>query len=284
MKMHSSEFSVELMAKVLKVSRSGYYAFCSGKRQCARTERHRHLDQRIKKLFEEHQQRAGSHKITIDLHESGVSVNRKTVARRMQIHGLKALVSRKYKVVTTDSHHALPVAENLLNRNFTVPSPNEVWVTDITYIKTASGWRYLAVFIDLFSRSVVGWSLGKSLSAKLVCEAFIRAVWHRKPPRGLMVHSDRGVQYASYEFRRLLVQYGCIQSMSRKGNCWDNAVAESFFHVLKLECTNRYLFRDIFDVNKVVFEYIELYYNRKRRHSALKYRTPAEWERNYKIA
>jgi putative transposase len=220
----------------------------------------------------------------MDLRESGMHVSRKTVARRMQLQGLKALVSRKQKVVTTDSRHKLPVAENLLDRNFTVAAPNTVWVTDITYIKTTAGWRYLAVFIDLFSRSVVGWSLGKSLSASLVCEAFLRAVWHRKPPQGLMVHSDRGVQYASYEFRRLLAQYGCIQSMSRKGNCWDNAVAESFFHVLKLECVNRYHFQDSFDVNKVIFEYIEVYYNRKRRHSTLKYCTPVEWEQRHKTA
>lgn len=182
--------------------------------------------------------------------------------------------------MTTNSKHDEPVADNILNRQFSVAAPNTVWVSDITYLKAGGKWHYLAVFIDLFSRIVVGWDLSDSLDRHSMMYAFNKALWRRRPGAGLLVHSDRGVQYASADFRLLLEKTGCIQSMSRKGNCWDNAVAESFFHTLKTQLTHHERFRDKNEAELALFNYIEAYYNRRRRHSSRGYRTPAEFEQN----
>jgi transposase InsO family protein len=195
----------------------------------------------------------------------------------MRESGLRAKTARKYKA-TTDSNHALPVAPNLLERRFNVPAPNTAWVSDITYLWTRQGWLYLAVIVDLYSRKVVGWSLRERMTADLVCEALDAAVRARHPPPGLVFHSDRGSQYASKVFRRRLFRYRMKQSMSRKGNCWDNAVAESFFATLKKELVRNHVFATREAARSDVFEYIEVFYNRRRAHSLLGYETPTSYE------
>ena len=195
----------------------------------------------------------------------------------MKAAGLRSIVRRRYRV-TTDSKHSHPVADNLLKRDFTAAEPNTVWVSDITYIATERGWLYLAVFLDLYSRMVVGWALSRSLSSQMVRMALQRAIRRRRPEVGLIIHSDRGVQYACKDFRQMLNKHDFVQSMSRKGNCWDNAVAESFFSIIKSELIHHERFKDRKDALPVLFEYIEVYYNRKRKHSTLGYQTPIQIE------
>ena len=221
--------------------------------------------------------RYGAPRIQGELAKEGEHVSRKRVARLMREAGLRAKTSRKFKA-TTDSSHTLPIAPNLVDRRFDVDRPNAVWVSDITYLRTRQGWMYFAAIIDLYSRKVVGWSLRERMSAELVCEALDAAVRARRPPPGLVFHSDRGSQYASKTFRRRLFRYRMRQSMSRKGNCWDNAVAESFFATLKKELVRNHVFptRDAARID--VFEYIEVFYNRRRAHSLLGYETPTSFE------
>ena len=222
---------------------------------------------------------AGSPMITADLRAdpkfSKVSKNR--VARHMQEMGLKCRSTRRF-VVTTDSKHSEPIAPNILDRQFTAASPNDTWVSDITYVKVGSKWNYLTVFLDLYSRIVVGWDLSESLERHSMIHAFQKALWRRRPPSGLLVRSDRGVQYASADFRDLLNKNRFIQSMSRKGNCWDNAVAESFFHTLKTQLLYHTKFQGKADAEQALFNYIEVYYNRRRRHSTNGYKSPASYE------
>jgi len=182
--------------------------------------------------------------------------------------GLRAKARKKFKV-TTDSKHNLPVAPNLLNRDFTALAPNQKWCGDISYVWTGEGWMYLAVVIDLYSRAVIGWSIQPSMSRQLVCDALTMALWRRRFPRGVLFHSDRGSQYCSNDYQKMLKSFGFICSMSRKGNCWDNAVAESFFHTIKTELiyTERYTTREV--AKQSIFQYIEVYYNRIRRHSTI---------------
>jgi putative transposase len=194
--------------------------------------------------------------------------------------GLRCKTVKKY-FVTTDSKHTNQIAPNLLNREFSVASPDTVWVGDITYLKVGAKWYYLSVFIDLFSRIVVGWDFSESLDHHSTMYAFPKALWRRRPGQGLLVHSDRGVQYASIEFRDLLQDNQCIQSMSCKGNCWDNAVAESFFHTLKTQLIYHVRFKDKGEAEQVLFNYIEVYYNRRRRHSTNGYKSPAMFEMDW---
>jgi transposase InsO family protein len=186
-------------------------------------------------------------------------------------------VRRKFRT-TADSRHQFPVAPNLLERDFTANAPNQVWVSDISYIPTRNGWAYLTVFIDLFSRIVTGWSLSSSLSHEMVLTALYRAIRRRQPAEGLIIHSDRGVQYACHGFTEVLKEHGFVQSMSRKGDCWDNAVAESFFSILKTELVYQTSFKNKQDALRKIFEYIEIFYNRQRMHSTLGYLTPASYE------
>jgi len=236
---------------------------------------------RIRALFKESRERAGSPKIAEDLRKESWRVSTRRVKRLMREDGFFPRIRKKYRV-TTDSRHNYPVAPNLLERNFTVSAPNQVWVSDITYLRVGSRWMYLAVFIDLFSRLVVGWDLSDSLHHGFVLNAFSRAFWRRKPGARLMVHSDRGVQYACDAFRNALKECRCIQSMSRKGDCWDNAVAESFFHLLKSELGEDFVCRE--HAYRELFEYIEIDYNRKRTHSTLGYLSPATFEAMKKYA
>jgi putative transposase len=264
------------MCEMLDVSPSAYYEWV-GEQAAEHARRDAALRTRIQELFVEFQGRDGAPRIQGELAKEGERVSRKRVARLMRECALRAKTARKYKA-TTDSNHSLPVAPNLLERRFDVDRPNAVWVSDITYLWTRQGWMYLAVIIDLYSRRVVGWSLRERMTAELVCEALDAAVRARRPPNGLLFHSDRGSQYASKAFLRRLFRYRMRQSMSRKGNCWDNAVAESFFATLKKELARNRVFPTRDAARTDVFEYIEVFYNRRRAHSLLGYETPTSFE------
>jgi len=218
-----------------------------------------------------------------ELKGQGICVSRKRVARVMREGGIRAKQARKYRVTTTDSSHAHPVAENVLNRKFSVTdiiAPNKVWVTDITYIPTAEGWLYLAVILDLFSRRVVGWSMKHTMERSLTLDALRMALLQRNPGLGVLHHSDRGSQYACGDYRELLDQNGMMCSISRKGNCWDNTAAESFFATLKKELVNDAAWQTREEARASLFEYIEVWYNRERRHSSIDYLSPADYEAN----
>ena len=264
------------MCRVLEVSRSGFYRWLKMPDSRRKKDTMR-LDVEIKAIFEENKHRYGSPKITEELQQRGRRVGHNRVAKRMRENGLRSKVRRKYKV-TTNSKHNYPASPNLLNRKFEVDEPDKVWVSDITYVWTRTGWLYLTVFIDLYSRMVVGWAVSASLSTEMVLKAFRRALWLRKPPKGLMIHSDRGIQYACEAFREALRVAQCVQSMSRKGNCWDNAVAESFFRAIKTELLWDANIADRTMAERIIFEYIEVFYNRQRLHATNGYRSPAEFE------
>jgi transposase InsO family protein len=258
------------------VSTSSFYAW-QQQPQSEHDRRDEQLSQSISEIFTEKKSRYGSPRITEELFSQDVAVSRKRVARLMRANGLRAKGKRKFKH-TTDSNHSLPVAPNLVNQQFEVASPNTVWVGDITYIQTLEGWSYLATVIDLYSRKIVGWSYSKRMTSNLICEAIESAARLRNPGPGLIFHSDRGSQYASRAFRRRLWRFRMKQSMSAKGNCYDNAVAESFFATLKKELVNGDVYRTRADAREAIFEYIEVFYNRRRRHSWLDYMTPDEFE------
>ena len=273
-----SQHSVKEMCRILQVSRSGYYAWKVRSPSPRRVET-AYLRHRILQLYTEHRGAVGSPMLTADLRAEPAftHISRQRVARHMRYLGLRCRTSRRF-VVTTDSRHTEPVAPNLLNRAFSVAVPDTVWVTDITYLKVGQKWNYLTVFIDLFSRMVVGWDLSGSLERYSVIKAFHKALKNRRPGPGLMVHSDRGIQFASCDFRMELKRHGCIQSMSRKGNCWDNAVAESFFHTLKGQCIMQQKFPTAQGAELALFQYIEIYYNRRRRHASDGWMAPAGFE------
>ena len=264
------------MCQVFKVSRDGFYKWLK-RPESRRSVERRKFDVQVKAAFEKNRKRSGSEKLSRELNRDGVRCSRSKVARSMKRQGLRSIVKKKF-VPTTDSKHSEPVAPNLLNRQFSVGRKNQVLVSDITYIPSRVGWLYLTVIIDLFSRMVTGWSLSTSLGHEGALEALHQAVWRRKPPKGTMFHSDRGVQYACKNFRDALFSYGFIQSMSRKGNCWDNAVVESFFRTLKTELIYHIDLADENHARKELFEYIEIYYNRQRLHATLDYASPAEFE------
>lgn len=275
-KTNQKDFSVQLCCELFGVSRSGYYAW-SKRKPSQRALANRRLDTKIRALFSAHEQRAGSPRITLDLQEDGelCSVNR--VARRMKVLGLRALAKRKFKV-TTDSEHNKPIYDNIMNRDFTTTAINQKWAGDITYIHTQEGWLYLAIVIDLHSRAVIGWAMDKRMKAGLVCDALTMALQRRHYPKGVVVHSDRGSQYCSKQYRNLIKRYQLIGSMSRKGNCWDNAISESFFHTLKVELVHQQHYLTRLAAKQSLFQYIEGYYNRKRRHSAIQYQSPIPFE------
>lgn len=274
---HADLWSVAMQCHVFNVMRSGYYRWLKYD-ETARAKKNKELDAKIIPLFNQNKGNYGSPRITKALKQSGEAVNHKRVAKRMVTLGLKAKQAKKFKA-TTDSKHNLPVADNLLQQDFTAAKPNEKWVSDITYIWTSEGWLYLAVFIDLFSRQVIGWSMSNRINKALVCDALLMAMWRRGFPRGVIVHTDRGSQYCSKRYQRLLKDNRLICSMSGKGCCYDNAVAESFFHSLKVECIHDYSFANREEAKKVIFEYIEIYYNRQRLHSTIGYHTPEAFER-----
>lgn len=264
------------------VSRSGYYQWQkSGVSPKQLTKQA--LVSLIKEIHAGSRDNYGSPRILRELRAKGIICNHKTVEKIMKENDIRAKRSKKFKA-TTDSKHKLPVADNLLDRDFRVGEPDRAWVSDITYVWTDEGWLYLASFIDLFSRKIVGWSISSRMTADLVVNAFRMALFRRRMKAPEIVHSDRGSQYASASFRGELRQHGCKQSMSRKANCWDNAVAESFFSALKTELVHHEKFKTREEAQLKLFDYIEVFYNRQRLHSSLNYMSPDNFERAMKIA
>ena len=277
MRDHRGEFSVEMMANILGVSKSGFYAWVS-RPESGRVIDRRLLDVRVKACFEANHARYGSLKISRALAAQGHQYCRPRVADSMRRQGLRSKVQRKF-VITTDTKHTLRVAPNLLDRMFDVETPNSVWVSDITYLPSRAGWLYLAVFVDLYSRRIVGWCVCTSLRHETVLTALSRAVYRRRPPPGLLIHSDRGIQYCCDGFREEIATHHFVQSMSRKGNCWDNAVAESFFRTLKTEWAYHIELENLEHAERERFEYIEVFYNNQRLHATLDYVSQASFER-----
>jgi len=274
---HREEFRVWVMCRVLLVSRSGYYAWLV-RPESERSRSNRFLVSQIRMAHQRSRKSYGSPRITDELNDSGIACGRHRVARLMRPHGIRAKTVKKYKA-TTNSKHPLPVAENLLARDFTVSRPNAVWVADLTYIWTEEGWLYLAVVLDLYSRLIVGWAMSDRINGALTLTALRQALNRRQPSPGLIHHSDRGKQYAAGGYRELLHEYGAICSMSRKGDCWDNAPCESFFGTLKQELVYQERFATRVEAQAKIFEYIEVFYNRQRRHTAVGSHSPVEFER-----
>lgn len=269
-----ANYPVALMCRVLGVSRSGLYAW-QRRAPSARAEFDDELGRRIRVSHETSRGTYGSPRVHRDLERQGVRVGRKRVERLMRREGLRGRVRRRFRR-TTDSNHALPVAMNVLNRRFSVDAPDRVWAGDITYVRTAGGWGYLAVILDLHSRLVVGWALADHMRTELVESALGSALNKRKPSQDLLHHSDRGSQYASASYRGKLEAHGIEVSMSRRGDCWDNAVVESFFGTLKQELIHPARWIDLAEARAAIHEYVEVFYNRQRLHSSLGYQTPSE--------
>lgn len=264
------------MCRVLSVSASGYYDWLN-REPSNRLKENKKLATKIKTIFDKQRSRAGSIRITKQLQAEGESVGRHRVARIMRQYGWRARAAKKYKA-TTNSNHQLKVAPNLLEQNFEASKPNEKWVSDITYIPTEEGWLYLSVIMDLYSRKVIGWSLSERMTTTLVIDALQMALWRRQKPQGVIVHSDRGSQYCSHAYQALLADSRLICSMSKRGDCYDNAAMESWNHSLKVEAIHGEKFITRADAKKHVFDYIEVYYNRERLHSKLGYVSPEYFE------
>jgi transposase InsO family protein len=273
---HRPQWPVRLMCQLLQVSTGGYYTW-RHRPASAPQQRREVLTSEIQAIHQEVKERYGSPRMHAELVALGQNCCVNTVAKLMRQHGIAAKTKRKFRC-TTDSNHDLAVADNLLDRQFEPAAVNQVWVADITYIPTWEGWLYLAAVEDLYSRQIVGWSMGERITSRLVVDALEMAVTHRLPAEGLVAHSDRGSQYASDHYQRLLERHGITCSMSRRGDCWDNAPMESFFASLKKELVHQENYRSRAEARASVFEYIEVFYNRVRRHSALGYLAPVEYE------
>jgi putative transposase len=264
------------------VSKAGYYAWRE-REPSNRDRRDAELAKQIRKIHLENRERYGSPRIHRELRAQGTRIARKRVARLMRGEGLEGKKRRQFRV-TTMSAHSYPIAGNVLNRKFHPSKPNRAWAADITYFATREGWLYLAVVMDLFSRRIVGWSMSTFIDADLVINALRMAVESRTPRRGLVVHTDRGSQYACREYRRFIAERGIVPSMSRKRDCWDNAAAESLFSSMKVELKPERLWATRAEARSEIFEYIESWYNRKRRHSTLGYLSPMEFEQCRRVA
>lgn len=275
-KMHQKAWPINLMCRVLEVSTTGYYDW--GKRSPGvRAASNQALDEHIQSVFHQHKGRYGSPRVVDELNDNSISCSENRVARRMQALGLQAVQRKKFKV-TTDSEHDQPVAADLLQQDFTAEEPNRKWVSDITYIWTREGWLYLAVVMDLYSRVIIGWSMNKRMTQQLVCDALTMALFRRGFPKDVTVHSDRGSQYCSKKYQELLKLGRLVCSMSRKGCCYDNAAMESFFHTLKVELVYCEFYVTRQQARQSIFEYIETYYNRQRRHSTIGNQIPMQYE------
>jgi transposase InsO family protein len=273
---HREDFPVRLMCRVLDVSSSGFYDWLE-RPESPRAVENRALVAKIQAIHGDSRRTYGSPRVHASLQDAGYRIGRHRVARLMRDHGIRAKTKRKFRV-TTDSRHDHPVAPNRLDRQFEVAAPNTVWVADISYIPTREGWLYLAVVLDLFSRQVVGWAMDQQMPQELTLAALDMAIQRRRPLPGCMHHSDRGSQYAAGDYQKQLAKYGMVCSMSRKGNCWDNAPMESFFHSLKTELVHHRDYQTRDEARRDIFEYIEVFYNRQRRHSTLGYLSPAQFE------
>jgi transposase InsO family protein len=272
-----ANYPVGLMCRVLEVSRAGYYA-SRIRPESDRAKANQRLSARIHEVYEASRRTYGSPRVLVELREGGQTIGRHRVARLMRREGLVARKKRRFRV-TTQSNHSKPIARNVLARKFDVGKPDRAWAGDITYLATADGWLYLAVLLDLCSKAVVGWAMSEELDASVALAALRMALERRRPAAGLVHHSDRGVQYASESYRAALSANGLVPSMSRKGNCWDNAPAESFFSTLKTELVGDRVFPSRAIARTEVFEYVEVFYNRTRRHSSLGYVSPVEFEK-----
>ena len=270
-----SQYPVAKLCKLLAIAKSGYQAWSSGKVIPARVLEEHRLVAAVKAAHQRGRGIYGSLKIRDELAAQGFIVGLKRIKRLRKLHGIYCTHKKKFRV-TTDSKHSLPVADNILNREFVRTAPNEVWVADITYIPTDEGWLFLAAVKDLYTCEIVGWAMDSRMTKTLVMDALRAAYWRKKPQVGLIHHSDRGSQYCSVAYRALQASYGMTTSMSRKGNCWDNAAMESFFGTLKTESLHHYRFATRAQAQQVVFEYIEVFYNRIRRHAKLDNQIPAD--------
>jgi transposase InsO family protein len=278
MKEHREEYAVKAMCEALDVSKSGYYA--SLKRTPSdRRRRREQLAAKVRLAYQKSRRTYGSPRVQRELAAEGEKVCRNTVAKIMREQGIFSVISKRFVPCTTDSNHDHPVTENLLDREFSAAGPNRKWCADITYVPTGQGTLYVAAVIDLYSRRIVGWSMSDSMPADLVAHALKMALVRRRPPAGLLHHSDRGAQYACGVYQDLLGEHGITCSMSRVGNCYDNAVMESFWGTLKTECVYpREPFATFDEARAAIFEYIEAFYNRVRRHSSLGYISPEAFE------
>ncbi len=277
MKSLENQYPVTDACEALGVSRSGYYAW-RGRGPAPRAHANRELVAEIERLFELRQRRYGSPRITRDLRRLGRTCGKNRVARLMRQKHLDATPRRRFRVITTQSDHHLPIAPNRLAEAPKSTGPDQIWVSDITYVSTAEGWLYVAGIVDLYSRRVVGWAMSDNLGTELPLKALQMALNQRRPAPGLLHHSDRGCQYASDRYRDHLLAAALIPSMSRAGNCYDNALMESFWATLKRELVHRHRFATRADAYRAIFEYIEVFYNRERLHSSLGYQSPVDFE------
>lgn len=273
---HEHQHGTKTLCKVLEVSRSGYYAW-RDRAVSSRTKANQILAGSITEIFKSSRETYGYRRVQKSLIDQGLPVSKHRVHRLMKAANLAPKTRKKFKA-TTNSTHTLPVHENHLQRDFAPKAINQAWSSDITYIWTDEGWLYLAVILDLFSRRVIGWAMDKRMTEDLVISALRMALFRRKITSPLLLHSDRGSQYAAKNFQRLLSENNIICSMSRKGNCWDNAPTESFFRSLKVECIYHQLIHTREEAKQLIFDYIEVFYNRQRRHSTLNYVSPTEYE------
>ena len=274
---HKNAYPINLQCQVLGVSRNGYYQYMKRLSNRSDDPEHEEMLEWVKDIARSSKYTYGSRRMKKALNTLGYPASRYKARKLMREAGVKARQRRKYKV-TTNSNHKQPVFENLLNREFDVAEPDQVYASDVTYVWTQEGWLYLAVVIDLCSRRVVGWSMSTRMKARLVCDALQMAIWRRRPKAGLIHHSDRGSQYASKAFRRLLKAHGILGSMSRKGDCWDNSVVESFFGTLKQELVQWRNYQTRHDAQQDILEYISMFYNSERLHSYLGYMSPNDYE------
>lgn len=272
-----SLYPLKVICRVLEVSKSGYHDWKKRPKSQRRIDNEVLLIE-IRRVFVENRENYGSPRIYDALHKDNIPCSENRIAHLMREAGLVAIQRRKFKA-TTDSKHHWPVAPNILERNFVTDGPNKIWVTDITYIWTWEGWLYLAFVLDLYYRGVIGLAMDERITDELTQSALTQALGRRHPPSGLIHHSDRGKQYASGDYQALLRKHEITPSMSRKGDCWDNAAAESFVHTLKVELIHRYRFKMREEAKRTIFEYVEMYYNRKRTHSSLGYLSPFDYEK-----
>ena len=277
----SAEFPIQALCGAYQVSRSGYYQWLQRQDNPAPRDRaNEELLREIRQMHRGHKRSYGSPRVTRYLRKQGHSCGRHRVARLMRLHRIRAQAKRPFRPRTTDSQRAEQIAPNRLPERGPADRPNEIWVADITYIRTLQGWLYLAAVLDLCTRKVVGWSLQPHMESSLVKEALSRAVLRHRPAAGLLHHSDRGVQYTSSAYQALLTKNGFTASMSRKGNCYDNAAMEAFWSTLKSELVHQTVFTDEQEARRAIFEYIEVFYNRERLHSALGYQSPVDFEQS----
>ena len=271
---------VARLCALVDVAKSGYQAWCTGKVTSPRKLEDMRLVVAIKAAHQRGRGIYGPEKIQNELLAQGVKAGLNRIKRLRRLHGIRCTHKKKFRV-TTDSKHQLPIAENVLDRQFAQTAPNQVWVADITYIPTEEGWLFLAALKDLYTCEIVGWAMDKQMTKKLVTDALRAAYWRKKPPPGLLHHSDRGSQYCSGTYRALQISYKMKTSMSRKGDCWDNAPMESFFGTLKTECLHHFKFKTRDHARQIVFEYIEVFYNRIRRHATIQNQVPADYAQQF---